>query len=251
MTRSAESPHPAITPDAPRRQPRHRLKKAVIHLFVGFHLTAVVCWSLSSPHSTASLNRKVRSRLAPYMVPMRFTQQWDMFAPNPNLSNNYLEAEVTFADGGRATWPFPRVDRMGYFERYRKERHRKWATERVLAAGKPNPVVAEAAAAFAARQVGRPGNPPRKVELVRYRSQIPAPRRGQLRPHSEAPTEWDRQLLYTCEFDEGGRVSRAWAATQPAATQPGATQPAEAAPLSTQPADAPVKEPAARDGGGE
>jgi hypothetical protein len=140
---------------------------------------------------------------------------------SPPLSNNYLEAEVTFADGGQATWRFPRVNQMGLFERYRKERYRKWASEYVLAAGKPVPVIAEAAARFAARQVERPESPPRTVELVRYRSQIPPPKRGQMRPHGEAPRDWERQTLYTCEFDAAGRIIRGWPATQPAATQPG------------------------------
>jgi hypothetical protein len=175
-----------------------------------------------------------------------------MFAA-PAYSNNYLEADVTFADGGRATWKFPRIDQMGYVDRYLKERHRKWATERVLEAGKPSPTVAEAAARYAAQQVERPGNPPLKVELIRYRSQIPAPRRGHIPPHDQKPADWDRQLLYVCEFDPSGKLTSAWAATQPATTQPGAaTQPATQPALadSVETPGAPAAPPnAPRDGG--
>jgi hypothetical protein len=226
MTRSAKSPD-RVNPGPPRKPSRIPLRKAAIHAFILFHLAAVVCWSFSSTHADAPLSRAVRARLSPYMVPALFSQQWDMFT-NPPVSNNYLEAEVTFADGGHATWAFPRLDQGGYFQRYCNERYRKWATERVLEGGKPIPLVAEAAARYAARQVERPGNPAQKVELIRYRSQIPPPRRGQMRPHAEGPRDWERQFLYGCEFDPGGRTTRIWAATQPASTRPALTQPAGA-----------------------
>jgi hypothetical protein len=254
MTRSAEFPGPA-KPDSPLRESRLRLKKAVIHILVGAHLAAVICWSFLPANGGSPLGRVLRPRLAHYMLPTGFWQTWDMFGNSP-LSNNYLEAEVTFADGSRATWPFPRVERLPYFQRYRAERYRKWATERVIAAGDPSAVVVEAAAKFAARQVERPGNPARKVELIRYRSQTPPPRRGQLRPHSEPPGDWERQLLYTCEFDATGQLTSAGLATQPAATQPAATQPGDAQPGATrpgsdQPAEGSAEEGAAPDGGGQ
>ena len=179
---------------------------------------------MTSADSTAPLDKMIRSRLGPYVLPLGFWSQWNMFAPNPPISNNYLEAEVTFADGERATWRFPRVDQMGFFERYRGERYRKWASERVVAAGRPLPLVAEAAAGFAARQVERPGNPRRRVELVRYRSQIPSPKRGRLRPHAEPPGDWERQVLYAIEYDAQGRITSRSPATRPA-TQPGAPLP--------------------------
>jgi hypothetical protein len=246
MTRSAEFPRP-VKPEPPPRPRRIPLRKAAIHAFVFFHLAAVISWSFSSTRSDARVGRAVRTRLSFYMLPTLFSQQWDMFT-NPPVSNNYLEAEVIFADGGHATWPFPRLDEGGYFRRYCNERYRKWATERVLEGGKPVPLVAQAAARYAARQVERPGNPPRKVELIRYRSQIPPPRHGQMRPYAEAPRDWERQFLYGCEFDSAGKATRAWAATQPAATRPA---PAQA--VSTRPGvadDAPDAAPR-RGGGGE
>ena len=226
MTRSAKTPHPAY-PEPPRRPRRRYLQKVAIHAFVVFHLSAVIVWSFSSTRADAPLSRTVRAKLSRYMVPALFSQQWDMFT-NPPISNNYLEAEVTFADGGHAKWPLPRLDEGSYFQRYCNERYRKWATERVLEGGKPVPIVAEAAARYAARQVERPGNPPRKVELIRYRSQIPPPRRGQMRPYADAPRDWERQFLYACGFDSAGRITHARAATQPSSTQPAATQPGAA-----------------------
>jgi hypothetical protein len=234
MTRSAQSVL-ALNPEPSRREPRRALRRVAIHVFVFGHLAAVVCWSFSSPRADAPLSRTVRGGLSRYMLPALFSQQWDMFT-SPPVSNNYLEAEVTFADGGHAMWAFPRLDEGGYFRRYCNERYRKWASEGVLQGGKPVPLVAEAAARYAARQVERPGNPPLKVELIRYRSQIPPPRRGQIRPYAEVPRDWERQFLYGCEFDSAGRTTRVWAATQPAATQPATTQPAGGGDMTDEPA---------------
>jgi hypothetical protein len=141
-----------------------------------------------------------------------------MFAPNPVMANVYLEADVTLRDGSHVTWPFPRADRMGYFERYRRERYRKWATERVWAGGKVNPGVAQAAARFAARQVERPGNPAASVDLVRYQALIDPPKRKPLPHYREEPGAWDRLVFYTWT-PQGGRVTTA-PATAPAAPPP-------------------------------
>ena len=192
------------------------LKRALIHAFVAFHLAAAVGWSFTSNTPTEPLGKMVRSHLSRYMLPSGFWQTWNMFAPNPAVSNNSLEAEITFRDGSREVWKFPRVSDMGYFERYRCERYRKWGNERVLAAGKPDPRVAGPAARFAARQVERPGTPVRAVDLARYRAQIPSPKRGRWRPYNDPPPDWERQVFFTWSPETGRQAATAPAASQPA-----------------------------------
>jgi hypothetical protein len=202
VQRSAETPAAPIAEPAAYYAPRG-LRRAVIHAFVLFHLAAVTAWSFTSTESKAPVDRAVRSAFGWYMFPTGLWQAWNMFAPNPGMSNVYVEAEVTLRDGSTATWRFPRMDELGYFERYRVERYRKWGNERVFAGGKPDPVIAADAARFAARQVERPGNPATRVELARYRAQIPSPRRGGLAPHDQPVLEWDRKVFFTLE--PGGR----------------------------------------------
>ena len=233
MSRSAEISG-TEKPQSPVSTTRMGLLRILIHCFVGFHLIAIMCWTLTSGLSKAPLSKMVRDKLEGYIVPLGLGQQWNMFAPHPPLSNDYLEAEVTFADGAVATWRFPRMEELGYFDRYRRERHRKWTTESVLAWGKSMPVVAEAAARFAAWQVERPGSPPRKVELVRYSSDIAHWRTRPLPPHSQRSKDWKRQLFFVCEFHTEGRISHRWPQTQAAATQPGE---AKQSPASNTPAD--------------
>jgi hypothetical protein len=196
----------AKTEAAPANAP-WGLKRAVLHALILFHLAAVACWSFSTIDSRMPLNQMLRSRLGWYVWPTGFWQAWDMFAPNPVVANIYLEADVTLSDGSHVTWEFPRADRMGYFERYRKERYRKWATERVWSQGRVNPRIAQAAAEYAARQVERPGNPVRRVELVRYQSLIDPPRRAPLPHYRKPPSAWDRLVFFTWTPGAGGVVT--------------------------------------------
>lgn len=199
-----------------------RAKKWLIHAFVLFHLAAAVVWAFTDSPPRTKLERAARGRFAFYMFPTGLWQAWDMFAPNPALANVYLEAEVTFRDGSRTMWKFPRMEQLGYWERYRKERYRKWANERVASAGEGpgGALLCNAAARFAARQVERPDNPAVSVNLVRYRAEIPPPSRQQLaRPSAR---EWERETIYTCRLDRPAAMS---AATVPATT---ATAPATA-----------------------
>lgn len=202
-----------------------RLGRPVIRLFVCFHVVAVASWALTSPTSTAPLGRMVRTRLGPYMEATALRQQWSMFAPNPLMENVRLEAEVSFQDGARTTWRFPRVQEMGYFERYRAERHRKWASERV-AAGRPPTIVLDAAAQYVARQVAPPGNPPRKVELVRYLARIPSPNRAFYK-RAQLPLDGERQVFYVCDLNDDGHIVSRWQEQESVATRPAVTRPAD------------------------
>ena len=153
-----------------------RAKKWLIHAFVLFHLAAAVVWAFTDSPPRTKLERAARGRFAFYMFPTGLWQAWDMFAPNPALANVYLETEVTFRDGSRTMWKVPRMEQLGYWERYRKERYRKWANERVASAGEGpgGALLCNAAARFAARQVERPDNPAVSPAMTRPAIFLPA-----------------------------------------------------------------------------
>jgi hypothetical protein len=201
----------------------------LIHAFVFVHLTAVILFSFTDPNSPTESVQKVRAKIGKYFYPTGLWQRWDMFAPDPPAYNGYLEAEVTLRDGRRVVWPFPRMRRLDLFQRYLKERYRKWGQERVWREGHPDPVIATAAARYIARQAAPPDNPARTVELVGYRTPIPRPSAKALaRPWPAEPTGWTRQPFFTCDFDDAGH------ATPRPQTQP-----------SSQPTTAPTSQPAA------
>lgn len=166
-----------------------RARRILISAFLLFHIVAILSWSLPL---NSLLVAEIKQKVTPYMLWSGLFQVWDMFAPEPPMLNAYLEAEVTFRDGRTAIWKFPRMQELGYVERYFKERYRKWANERVRADA--NAALWPDAARYVARQYSTPGNPPVRVRLIRHWSDIAAPPRP---GETAVPAVWRRYVFYT------------------------------------------------------
>ena len=98
--------------------------RLIVDAFIAIHVLAIVAWSL--PEQRVPAVWRVRRAIAPYMNRSGLWQDWQMFAPHPLTSNYDVLAELTYHDGTSATWIFPRMETLGYAERYQKERYRKW-----------------------------------------------------------------------------------------------------------------------------
>jgi len=114
-----------------------------------------------------------RSFVQPYMVWSGLFQNWDMFAPTPLMLNTYVEAEVIFHNGTVRTWDFPRMEKLSLFDRYLKERYRKFAVDNVR--NDEHSALWPDVARFIARANNEASNPPVAVVLYRYWSQIKPP----------------------------------------------------------------------------
>lgn len=144
--------------------------RILLNAIIIFHLTAIVSWSfpIDSP-----LRTKIVRRIKPYMLWTGLWQSWDMFAPNPLQINAHLEALVTFRDGTQRVWPFPRMEKLSYLERYTKERYRKWSSDYVRSDAYSS--IWADTARYIARNHYNPLNPPSEVTLKRYWMEIPPP----------------------------------------------------------------------------
>lgn len=146
-------------------------RRALLDLFILFHIVSVTSWSLPPPLQPDGIRHFTRL-IGPYMLGSGLWQGWDMFAPNPLSTVIDLEAEVTFRDGTRETWVFPRMEEMSYWERYRKERYRTWRGRLRMekwSAAWPD------TARYVARLHDRPEKPPVSVNLKRRWGSIPPP----------------------------------------------------------------------------
>jgi hypothetical protein len=95
----------------------------VIHLFLLFHISAILCWCVPFNSLPVLVGRTL---VRPYFLWSGLFQSWDMFSPSPKRTNSYLEATLVYADGTTDYWTFPRMDRLSLTERYSKERYRKF-----------------------------------------------------------------------------------------------------------------------------
>jgi hypothetical protein len=142
----------------------------LINAFIILNLAGMIFWSFAWECAPKSLVKFVSG---PYM---RFTglwQGWNMFAPNPYAAVFSIKANVTFRDGTSADWSFPEMQGLGFCERYQKERFHKFAQDsfrpgQYLGLWKPT-------AAYIARQLNNPANPPVRVELIRRECPIAPP----------------------------------------------------------------------------
>jgi hypothetical protein len=147
-----------------------KAKRWLISAFIAFHLLAVLCWAFPS---NSLLVGGVKKLVTPYMLWAGLFQSWDMFAPNPRSLNIYVTAEITYANGQRRVWEFPRMEKLGLVDRYFKERYRKWANDNLRL--DENARLWPDAARYIARLNAEPGNPPVEVRLKRSWQQIPGP----------------------------------------------------------------------------
>ncbi len=145
---------------------QQRVRRMAISAFLLFHLIAITFWAvpLSSPLVVA-----FRGLIRPYMIWSGLFQSWDMFAPAPQSVNAWVQAAVIMRDGQIHPWNFPRMEQLGYLERYHKERYRKFAEnipDRKYSAVWPD------VAKHAARSFNNTANPPEIVMLIQYFAEI-------------------------------------------------------------------------------
>ena len=179
-----------------------------VKAFVLFHVFAIVVWSLPRPpqesnqvHSEPWGNGKLivwnneylqQSPLKYYLQCTGLWQYWDMFAPDPMKVDVYLDANVTYRDGSKSVYRYPRMADLNLWDRYQGERYRKFF-ERIN--GDNLGFLWGPVAARIAKQVNNNGsNPPTEVQLVRHWRAISPP--GQ--PQSE---EYKSAVFFTSQID--------------------------------------------------
>lgn len=165
-----------------------RITRTLISLFILFHLIVFTAWTV--PVNFALLD-VFRATVRPYLLWTGLFQAWNMFAPDPLRVNTYLGAQVRLANGEVKIWQEPRMDRLGIWDKYLKERYRKFMHEHVR--------MDDQAALWpdAARHIARlydtdKSNPPMSVNLVRYWSEVlpPGPN-GEFRA-----TPWSQYVFF-------------------------------------------------------
>ena len=171
-----------------RRRRINRLERRwwgrkAVNLFIVWHLFALAIWQL--PFNSAIVPF-FASFVRPYVVNTGFAQSWSMFSPYPDKLDVYLEAQITYADGEKRSWFFPRMVHMGYAKKYEEERWRKLVE---VSTHGGNQMLWPALARYAARVNDYDTqNPPTSVELIQHSRTVPPP--GQpIPPYAVAPLQ--------------------------------------------------------------
>lgn len=164
-----------------------RLVRGAVTLFLLFHIVAFTLWvvPLNFP-----LIDNFRTSIRPYMLWTGLFQAWNMFSPDPMRLNGYIEAEVRLANGEIRVWHEPRMEQLGIWDKYFKERYRKYMNEHLRMDNEAQ-LWPDAARRIARLYDTDKANPPMSVRLIRYWSEIQPPG-----PHGQYQTSDLRHYVY-------------------------------------------------------
>ena len=148
-----------------------RVRQPLIILFLVWHFSGVLCWL--APDNP--LKQKLITPYLGYLNFFGFWQGWSVFE-TPRTYNGYLTAEVTYKDGAKKLWEFPRMEKMGLVEKMFKEGYRRWGNDCVSDVNDSH--LWPDATRYIARQNMQPGNPPVSVSIIRHWTWIDTPDKG-------------------------------------------------------------------------
>ena len=156
--------HPQIRPGVEFEM--GALRRGAISIFILFHLIAITCVAVPLRFSALM---GIRELVMPYMRWSGLFQTWDMFAPDPESVNSYVKGVVITRDRHMQVWSFPRMEELGFAERLRKERYRKFSE--VLPQPQYAPLWPDVARHLG-RQLNNKSDPPDKILLIQFQSEI-------------------------------------------------------------------------------
>ena len=130
---------------------RWTARRILLSTFLIGHLTAI--FLINVPAS--ALRDAVITPVAMYLLPLGLDQAWGMFAPNPVLHSNHLEAMTVDTNGIQRVYAFPKMTDFTIWEAMPRVRHSKFASN----CGIPNnKAVQEYAVQYAIRELGIPAD---------------------------------------------------------------------------------------------
>lgn len=206
-------------------QPEEKRVSPAVKLFVLIHLVAITSWAL--PNAPAYIQKKSNplaldtrtaqttarslgaaisdgtlfynqrylktSPLKYYTMFSGFWQYWDMFSPNPASIDFYGTAEITYKDGTKMPYTYPRMYELDNAHKYVSERYRKFYERAHLEQYRWEwPIFAQRVALV---NYTNPNNPPVEVSLTRHWLFIAPPGKPQ-------KTEYSSYKYFTYKVDQ-------------------------------------------------
>jgi hypothetical protein len=164
-------------------------KRALINVFIVFHLYIIIFWGMPGSNFRNTMVRWTEN----YVIKLGLWHSWDMFSPDPLSINFTVEGQITYRDGTTRVWEFPRMEKLGLWKRYQKERYRKWR-ERVRQ-DMYSVVWPDTARYIARLNNDNSNNPPVRVELIRRWGPIAPPQtvepgKKKVRDYQPRPAEY-------------------------------------------------------------
>jgi hypothetical protein len=179
------------------------LRRWRVYIVVIYSLAA---FSFAMPSEDFPLKPIIAGLTSRVLVTLNLWQYWDMFAPTPRADDFKVEVVYLTGDGGRHSVFLTDMRSMGYFERWQKERWRKYFNDNLRTDAQR--YLWEPFAVFFARELASGGITPVQIELIRHWRSADKP----FGPHLKASIKsspWNKYTFYVWraepQGDLGGR----------------------------------------------
>lgn len=149
-----------------------KYRRLFISVFIFFHLMIMALWGLPGSNFRTRMVRWMEG----YIIHSGLWHSWDMFSPDPLSLNFNLVAQISYQDGSKKEWEFPRMEKLSLWEKHHRERQRKWRERVRLDAYQ---VLWGDTARWIAREHDTPTNHPQFVSITRHWGAIPPPNKKQ------------------------------------------------------------------------
>lgn len=162
------------------------LLKSLISAFIICYVSVILVFL--SPKT--ALTNAITGSIKPWWFFAGFQQRWELFSPSIRTLNVHTVAMVTFENGTVTLWELPRLEQMNAFDKFRKDKLRKWAADSVP--WEPYKQFWPDLARYVGRIHYDPKNKPVSLTLLRLTADIPPPsvavRRELFAPHTKLST---------------------------------------------------------------
>lgn len=156
-------------------------------------LYSLAAFSFAIPAEDFPLKPLIGSFTSRVLVTLNLWQYWDMFAPTPRSDDFKLEVAYITEDGNRHSVFLTDMLSQGYFEKWQKERWRKYFNDNLRTDAQKH--LWEPFTNFFYRQLTEKGVKPAQIDLIRYWRSAETPFGAHLRADHRS-TPWKRYTFY-------------------------------------------------------
>ncbi len=155
---------------------------------------AIVATEEKNPALSSFLREKIANPLRSSTTLISF---WNLFAEIRDKNFHY-SAVITFSDGSTKYYEFPRPQKMGYWERFQREKQRKVFFDCMNSPFSHDKKMISSFARFLAESNANPSNPPKKIVLTSHWVNTPPPGSGSIRDALPEHTQTESIFEYDC-----------------------------------------------------
>ena len=160
-------------------------------LLLTSYTVAALSWSM--PPGSMPGKRWIDAGVAPFMIGLNLWQSWDMFAPNPRSEDIWVGVSYETLEGPSGEVRVTKMIEMSYFQRWQRERWRKYFNDHLRTDAKS--LLWLPYAEYLKKEIQTEGYNPSKIELTRWWRTTGKPVRSDLRADVRK-TPWNSYTFY-------------------------------------------------------